>query len=73
MRLNYDKHVDGDHVTIRTPSVLRFLWGAFRFAVAITFALTALGALIGGDWGTAGWCVALAVLFVPKAKRRKAP
>lgn len=70
MRLTYRKTQSPDgSTTIETPSVVGAAWRVIRWAVAFLFFLTALGALINTDWSTAGWCIVLALLFIPRVKR----
>ncbi len=71
MRLDYTKHTDGEQVTVRTGSVLGWLWRVIRWAVALWLVLTLVGDLAAGSWGAAGWCGVLLFVVVPKRRKRR--
>ncbi len=68
MRLRYDRHVEGDHVTVTTPSFLAWCWRVVRYGVAGMFLLVVIGELGQGHILAAGIPLLFATLAYPKRK-----
>lgn len=69
MRISYDKHIEGDHVTVQTGSVARWIFTVMRYAFAFVFALAVIGDLATGHLFAAVWPFLLFAVVLPKRRR----